>query len=63
MKVEIELTKLEQLLREIRYAYAEGFGACQFEEEREDELFAISAAAKVIDNYGKEFNISTNAIN
>ncbi len=62
MKVEIEQSKLEQLLREIRHAHLEGFRACQFTEAREEELFASSAAAKVIDTYGKEFNIKTNTI-
>lgn len=62
MKIEIEQSKLEQLLREIRHAHLEGFKACQFTEAREDDLFACSTAAKVIDSYGKEFNIRTNTI-
>lgn len=62
MKIQIEKSKLEQLLREIRHAHSEGFRACQFTEAREEDLFACSAAAKVIDNYGKEFNIKTNTI-
>lgn len=60
--LQIEQSKLEQLLREIRHAHLEGFRACQFTEAREEDLFANSAAAKVIDNYGKEFNIETKTI-
>lgn len=60
--IEIEQIKLEQLLREIRHAHLEGFKACQFTEAREEDLFVSSAAAKVIDTYGKEFNIETREI-
>ena len=61
--IQIEKSKLEQLLRSIRRAHLEGFLACQLTEAREEDLFNASAAAKVIDNYGKEFNIITNASN